>query len=549
MSLGSSNIEPGDSKSLTKGLLDALAWGCVFLKRFWAECILAIILLLAAAWFLSNLEGGLDHDEARYAVTGYCLFTGGRVVDLGVTNNPPLIKYFMGLSQFLLGRSSFAVRLPSAIFAILTLALAFYIGRELWSPLTGLCSAAMLVSTFGFSRRAVAGLLDMGLTFFIILTCFILIKFKSKYYYYVLLGIASGCVLSSKFTGLFALIPVVCYVLYSAFEDRSPKAALQFFLTAAATMLAVYLPYLSSIDLVVKSALHAASRQGTSLSYGVWTTMLLFLRETDSYNPLYALGILASCLYLIFGGRNKKMLGLVGLSYYAGIHFMGMVHYRFILALLPPFAILAFGFVEEVSSSLLQQKPKFVSPKLPILIALLIIIISPYGLLDWRGSPSVKPLNISLDTKADQLASVIVKYSSRVYSRSGRRTIIVATQKHPSVLYYLGADPIMYVQSPHSPNPPPNIYKTKVALTENTTVIMYWIGFDKNVDNEVYRLLVKGRVDILAIHNFNRLKQSVSGKRILNYIDAYCTKMDRLGAYRIYYMRGVKAGGRSEVSE
>lgn len=246
--------------------------------------------------------GGLEHDEVRYAITGYYYFAKHELLDLGVTNQPPLIKYFIGLSQVLLGVTSFAIRLPSAIFGLLTLVLVYYIAKEKWSSQVGLCSVIMFLTTYGFVNCAVRGLLDMGLTFFITLMCFIFIKFKSKPYYYILLGVVSGCVIRAKFNGIYTVIPLIVYIVYSAYSKKNIKVLL-YFLALFVMIAVIYLPYLPRIDVVIKTMLYTAgnAERGVATAYGIWSGIMSFLTNETVYNPLYVLG--ANLLYILSGSE------------------------------------------------------------------------------------------------------------------------------------------------------------------------------------------------------------------------------------------------------
>lgn len=183
------------------------------------DYIFVVVLLLAASWYLSNLNGSLEHDEVRYATTGYTILTTGKLIDLGVTNNPPLLKYIIGLSQVIFGISSFSIRLPSVLFGLGTLFLVYIIGRK-WSSYVGISSVLLLIFTYGFSRNVTLGFLDIGLTFLILLSLFIFIMLKDKEYFPIIFGISTGLIIVSKLTGLYIVSLLIFYMFYLSYQKK-----------------------------------------------------------------------------------------------------------------------------------------------------------------------------------------------------------------------------------------------------------------------------------------------------------------------------------------
>ena len=524
-----------------------------------ADYFFALTLSLVALWYLTNLDGGLVHDEVRYATTGYYALTKNQLVDLGVSNHPPLIKYFMGLSQVVFGISSFAIRLPSALFALSTLTVVYLIGRQKWSPLVGLSSAILLALTYGFSKRAVLAFLDAGLMFFIVLACLVFIRFRGKdtKYFPILLGIVSGFIFTSKFTGVLALLPIMAFAGYLSYNRRNLRISLSYFLTLLVTVLLIYLPYLPKFDVVAGTMVFTAQHAvRTASKYGFWEGLMLFFTNQGNYNPLYALGVGSAFLHLLFSkDLDKKFLSSVSLTYFIGIHLLQLVTPRFILSSLPFFAILSFGLLHSLLSKIKTERVKLqvsaitegpatqnhvlnlrLNPKsLAIVMILALILISPYGMLVWSPDPTALPrfksTDINSDSRADKLAALIANYSQN------KTNVMVLSQKHPSLLYYLGADPKTYVTSPSSPSVPLYVFKTVVNV-KNSEVTLFWLGFNRDVDSEVLALLKQGKIDIAIIHNPIRLGRTVVGTEILAYIEAHHATLVRFehSSIRVYFM-------------
>ena len=82
--------------------------------------------------------------------------------------------YDSAIKILLLGISEFAARVPSAILGMLTLFVTYLLGKELFNRAVGFSSALALSSASWFLYRARSGNLDVFLTFFFVLTIFIL---------------------------------------------------------------------------------------------------------------------------------------------------------------------------------------------------------------------------------------------------------------------------------------------------------------------------------------------------------------------------------------
>jgi 4-amino-4-deoxy-L-arabinose transferase-like glycosyltransferase len=107
-------------------------------------------------------------------------------------NKPPLTYWLIGASYKLFGVNYGAARLPSALAALLVLAIVYWLGVWLSGKTAGLLAVAMLTSSLLFLSFARLAMSDMMLTLCVTgsLACFIfaLGDGKSRSSYYVLLG-------------------------------------------------------------------------------------------------------------------------------------------------------------------------------------------------------------------------------------------------------------------------------------------------------------------------------------------------------------------------
>lgn len=116
------------------------------------------ILLFAAALRFYNLRTappGLNQDEAANAWSAYCLLKTGKdyyyrtswpifyVRNVG-GNSSTLYVYLMMPFQAIGGLNVCTTRLPAAVCGVLAVWLAFFVGKRLFNPATGLAAAALL---------------------------------------------------------------------------------------------------------------------------------------------------------------------------------------------------------------------------------------------------------------------------------------------------------------------------------------------------------------------------------------------------------------------
>ena len=509
------------------------------------DYIFLVVLLIAATWYLTNLNGSLDHDEVRYATSGYRALVSGELFDLGASNHPPLIKYFFGLSQVIFGVNSFAIRLTPALFGLGVLVLVYLIGKT-WSPFVGLCSTIMLIFTNGFSGRVVIGFLDAGLMFFIILTVFIFIKFKANKYFPLYFGISSGLIMMSKFTGIYVLLPIVLTILYLTYKEKNIRVTFWFSIGFFTTIILIYLPYiLRDVQLLINTILFTGSLENRSPPYDdILTGLKWFLNASNFYNPLYAVGLVVAPLFLLFSKKlDEIFLAVVVLSYYTGIHITTRVAVRFILPMLPILSLLFFISVYRALQTVVPHANIQRSEKcLFSFFIILIVLLSPPLKLS-PNSITLQP--IYRDSNINTVIELIMGNSDEnkpgVVNTNQEAQIVVATTRQPILLYYLGAPPETYINSIQSPNPPSGVYNYTMQVN-GTNITMLWFGVDRDTDLEILRLVKKGKIDMIISHKPS-LKEKSLNARILGYAERYeriKSDSNRGTTYEVYWMNKTK---------
>lgn len=123
-----------------------------------------------------------DPDEPRYAEVAKEMVYGGDWILMHLngkvySDKPPLFFWMIALSSYLWGGfTSFAVRFPPALFGMLNVLLTYFIGRSLYSSLTGFLSGLILMTSFEFAYLSTRGNIDTTLTFFttVSILCFLM---------------------------------------------------------------------------------------------------------------------------------------------------------------------------------------------------------------------------------------------------------------------------------------------------------------------------------------------------------------------------------------
>ncbi len=147
--------------------------------RQYALCALIVLLLTAFNVFVGLGQSRIDDsDEARYGVSAYEMVQNRSFLVTTYAGQPeywnlkpPLGYWPMALSFYLLGASPFALRLPSALFALGTVALTMSFCRRLLNRRVALAAGLIVATTFGFFSHhgARSGDLDSALTFVLML--------------------------------------------------------------------------------------------------------------------------------------------------------------------------------------------------------------------------------------------------------------------------------------------------------------------------------------------------------------------------------------------
>jgi 4-amino-4-deoxy-L-arabinose transferase-like glycosyltransferase len=197
-------------------------------KRFRNALLIGIMLIATVLriWQLGNVPISPDWDEAALAYDAKSLFLTGRdeygeflpaVLRSFDDYKPALYAYFSIPSVMLFGMNSFAVRLPSAVFGILTVLSLYFLVKKLFKreDIALLSAFFLAISPWHLQFSRVAFETNVGLAFNVFTVLFFL-KGLKKPWFLILSAVCAGLNLSvyqseRVFTPLLVLVLVIIY--------------------------------------------------------------------------------------------------------------------------------------------------------------------------------------------------------------------------------------------------------------------------------------------------------------------------------------------------
>ena len=152
-----------------------------FLRKYTNIFIFVLIIFLASVlrlYKLGEVPGSLDWDEASIGWNAWSILkTGtdeyGKAWPVSIRSfndyKPPLYVYAAIPSMAIFGKTEFAVRLPSAFAGILTVAITFFLVKELTKNhlFSVLCSLLLAISPWAIQFSRVAFEANLALLFFV----------------------------------------------------------------------------------------------------------------------------------------------------------------------------------------------------------------------------------------------------------------------------------------------------------------------------------------------------------------------------------------------
>jgi dolichyl-phosphate-mannose--protein O-mannosyl transferase len=216
-----------------------------------AVAIAALFSVLA--FFRIGTPGKPVYDEIYYATTAQDLLKG---LPWTEWTHPPLSKLFMALSNSLLGlqmdpahpvwtsHAMFAMRLPSLIFGAIGILLTYTLARKITGDRMAASLASLLLAFDGVyfihSRLAMTNLFEVVFILLAALGTWLYCK-EGKKAALLLVGLALGCAIATRWSGLVAWGLLMAYMLTQVLQKGRRKGLAPLFICMILLPLLVYL--------------------------------------------------------------------------------------------------------------------------------------------------------------------------------------------------------------------------------------------------------------------------------------------------------------------
>ena len=279
----------------------------IFIKKYWVELALGIILFFSFLIRLYSLGkiGDMIFDEVYFVQFSRNYLTGTEFFDI----HPPLGKLIMAATFKYLGDTSFTWRIGQAVVGTLLILLAYLTGKELKSKITGLLTALVLALDGMILVYSRVGLLDIYLSFFILLCFYLFLKYtkNQKIIYLILAGVALGLAGSIKYIGalVFVILILTAIIKKISIKENIGK----------------YLVFLIIIPSVIYTSFFLFNFQGPDFYRQVidWHSQSfnynITLKETHPYgSKWWSWFLLLRPIWLYFKDIDGKLVGVDGMG-------------------------------------------------------------------------------------------------------------------------------------------------------------------------------------------------------------------------------------------
>ena len=359
-----------------------------FLEKYARWLAVTLLLIFAARLLDAAVRQSVTFDEVLHVFQGVLYWREAPLY--AVVRNPPLINALIGLPVNLLARPALPAdlaryanqdwldisktfmwqtnvnglllnwmgRLAIICLALFLAALVYRWTRELFGALPGLLALFLVTFDPNILAHGAIATTDIGLSFFLLLAAYLLWRYwialdtgRPRWPWMILSGMAAGCVLAAKFSGLVLVIALLLITGYRLLTGRPQRetAARQLWETAVILLIAgmafltiyrfqwdtLFLDY--QLQQAHQLGGHSAYLLGQLAKEGWWYYLpLVFVVKT----PLPVLALLVLCLFQIFQQRDFRWQTLWPPLLVAGIFAAGLlsrasIGYRYLVPALP----------------------------------------------------------------------------------------------------------------------------------------------------------------------------------------------------------------------
>lgn len=171
----------------------------------------ALVLALGTILYLSLgfAQDGMNFDSITYSVIGRNMVEEGRWFNPSYTDfyltdfttHPPLVMWADAVVFATFGASDSTARLFGAMCTLGAIMAAFLLGKEIGGKAYGFLSGLLLLLTYNFIQNGNSSLLDVPLTFFMLVVLWGIARMQNgnlQWKPYIIAGVALGCAFLSK---------------------------------------------------------------------------------------------------------------------------------------------------------------------------------------------------------------------------------------------------------------------------------------------------------------------------------------------------------------
>ena len=397
-----------------------------------------VLIAFGGILFFTNLGGwDLWHpDEPRYAQIAKEMLQGGRWIIPHLnsevyTDKPPLFFWLIAAASKGVGElNETAARLPSAVFALFTIMLTFFLGKRLFSEEGGFFAALILATNGEFFWLARRASIDVTLTFFTTSAIFLFFigfrEQKSKQLFYVMAycAMAVGVLTKLQVGVIVPFLVVTGYFILQRearfFKDLSHLPGLVLFTIILGGWL--YWAYLSGgVDYLWGLLYHKTASTFFDTTSHPRPLYYYFVNFPADFLP-WSVFLPSALIYGFSSKSNRRGFIFVFFWFLIIFIFFSLAKAKRELYLLPlyPAASLMVGYLwDEFSTDAERKMGKLIAIPLSVLTGVLVLIAVSLPIAAWwKGSVYLEhPWEISLISGLILGAGGALCYVSYYYHR------------------------------------------------------------------------------------------------------------------------------------
>ena len=272
-------------------------------------------------------------------------------IRLGIVNFNDLHQLYL-----LLGR------LVSTMFGVAGVYLTYLLAKKLANMNSGLIAAGLLAVSLYYVRKSSVSTTDIAASCWAIVILLLTTKItvNSGWKAYIFLGIVSGILVGTKYTGAFALIPSAIWLIYIYYIAPSQKVRNKMILFLGMTIITGPITFLLTTPTIILrpgaffDSLNYESQYIAQLRSPLWNYSIpvyFFTSLTEATNLFICIAIVVALILVAIKRPNIHLVAYAILILCFYVYFNTGLYVRYWTLVLPPACVLAGWGIEKVISS------------------------------------------------------------------------------------------------------------------------------------------------------------------------------------------------------